>query len=191
MRIRRVGIVLGVIMLFGQSNTALARTADATTNCVTKLVADGQADSEGAIHATPVLVGCYDTYSQALAVATAPSSSDSRAISREDAPQQTALGTEWARPNFNGTSNTYSASSGCNTNTWTVDDLGSFNNTFQSGKGFGSCNSNHKYAGLNESGDSINCTPKSFWAISLSLLPVAPSSIRSSCSTVTRRDSQG
>jgi hypothetical protein len=70
------------------------------------------------------------------------------------------LGTEYGSTNFAGASTNYFATSGCASTTWQVSNVGAaVNDTFESGKGFGTCDHNRKFEHQNFGGASVLCTP--------------------------------
>ena len=65
-----------------------------------------------------------------------------------------------AAANYFGASASYYAPSGCGNTTWEVSYVGnSWNDLFESGKGFGTCDRNRKFEHSNFGGNSILCTP--------------------------------
>lgn len=128
---------------------------------------------DGVVEATPVLVGCFDTYADAVAAgsggaielassATPASTTDGDMTSAGVSTMASvAIGTEYNQTFYGGSSNTYFASSTCSSSTtWEVDYVGnSWNDLFESGKGFGGCDRNRKFKASQFGGDSILCTP--------------------------------
>lgn len=98
------------------------------------------------IRAKLVPVGCYDSRRQL------------RSLAREDT--DVMIGTEFNLNNYNGASKDYFAANTCQGDTWEVSLSGTAqNDTFQSGKGFGGCDHNKKFAGPSFGGNSLTCTP--------------------------------
>jgi hypothetical protein len=70
------------------------------------------------------------------------------------------LGTEYDSTGFAGGSTNYFASSGCAGTTWQVSNVGAgVNDTFESGKGFGTCDHNRKFEHADFGGAVVLCTP--------------------------------
>ena len=121
------------------------------------------------VSAEPVLIGCFDTYSEALAAGsgggiTAEAGVTPLTLSDTDAVTTSStvlIGTEWNETFYVGTSNSYFASSTCSASTtWQVSYVGdAWNDTFSSGKGFGGCDRNRKFEHSNFGGASLLCTP--------------------------------
>ncbi len=126
------------------------------------------------IEATPVEVGCYPTYAEALAAGsggsilvdatTSPSAltDDELSASSLDASTSTVvIGTEWIETGYTSTSKSYFASVTCSSRvSWEVGYVtDQWNDRFESGKGFGGCNRNRKFADSQFGGASILCTP--------------------------------
>lgn len=127
-----------------------------------------------AIRAVPVEIGCYATYAEAISAgsggaiqldASASPGSVTDADLEPAGPVTTAgsvaIGTEYDLVGFDGSSNTYFASSTCSASTtWEVDYVGdAWNDLFSSGKGFGGCDRNRKFKASQFGGISILCTP--------------------------------
>jgi hypothetical protein len=71
------------------------------------------------------------------------------------------IGTEYSETQYDGTSKSYFAAVTCSaTVTWEVSYVGdTWNDRFESGKGFGGCNHNRKFAASQFGGASVLCTP--------------------------------
>lgn len=122
------------------------------------------------ILAEPVLIGCYETYAEALAGGSEGAisvSADATPLTVTEASlaQTTSgsvlIGTEWLQISYNGVSKSYFASATCSSSlTWEVDYVtDSWNDTFASGKGFGGCDRNRKFQHAQFGGSSVLCTP--------------------------------
>jgi len=119
--------------------------------------------------AEPVLIGCFGTYSEALAAGsggaiTAEADATPLTISDPDlvtAASSVLIGTEWDATSYAGVSNSYFASSTCSTSTtWELSYVtDTWNDLFSSGKGFGGCDRNRKFEHSNFGGSSVLCTP--------------------------------
>jgi hypothetical protein len=140
------------------------------THCVVRLIPIAISD-DGAIEAEPVDGGCYASLETALeagtggvftaSVPTDPSSiSESLLDSSLVGASDVLLGTEYDSTNFAGASKSYFASSGCANTTWQVSNVGStWNDRFESGQGFGTCDHNRKFEHENFGGSVVPCTP--------------------------------
>jgi hypothetical protein len=126
------------------------------------------------IEATPVEVGCYPTYAEALAAGsggtiavdatTSPSSLTDDELSASLLEAQTGtvlIGTEWIETGYASTSHSYFATVTCSgVVSWEVGYVtDQWNDRFESGKGFGGCDRNRKFADSQFGGASILCTP--------------------------------
>lgn len=164
---KRVGIFACIMLIsgFGQ----LPARAAVGSHCAFVLQPVAQ-DSDGTTLATPVLIGCYPTHDEALAAgsdqAIAGSASMTTANQADASVQASAsglvlIGTEWGGSNFSGPSNDYFAASTCSaTDSWDVAYVGdTWNDRFQSGKGFGGCDTNKKFSASNFGGSVVTCTP--------------------------------
>ena len=114
----------------------------------------------GTVDTQAVWVGCYATYAQALAAgsggaidvppAVGPSGLSNAMLAAStdaDAGATVLIGTEWVGTGFAGASNSYFAASTCTTSTtWQVGYVtDAWNDAFNSGKGFGGCDTNRKF----------------------------------------------
>lgn len=128
----------------------------------------------GVIQATPVEVGCYATYAEALAAgsggaialdaSTTPSSLTEDELvdaTLEVTVSSVVIGTEWDETGFLDASKSYFAATTCSSLvTWEVGYVtDQWNDRFESGKGFGGCDRNRKFADSQFGGSSILCTP--------------------------------
>ena len=120
--------------------------------------------------AEPVLIGCFDTYAEALAAGSDGAisvSSDTTPLSLSEAavsaaPSSTVLiGTEFDNTFYSGSSKSYYASATCSASlTWEVGYVtDTWNDIFSSGKGFGGCDRNRKFQHSQFGGSSVLCTP--------------------------------
>jgi hypothetical protein len=124
------------------------------------------------VSAEPELVGCFATYELALEgglgpavdaeAGVAPESLTDEALSTFGASAlSVVIGTEWDGNSFTGASNSYTAPTTCSSSTtWQVANVGAtWNDRFQSGKGFGGCDTNRKFQHENFGGTVRVCTP--------------------------------
>jgi hypothetical protein len=117
------------------------------------------------------LIGCYSTFAQSLAAGTG----GALRVSERMTPQQLTdaevatdtragsvmIGSEFNLNNYGGVSQSYFAPSTCSaTDIWDVNYVGDdFNDKFNSGKGFGGCDHNKKFAAADFAGNVLTCTP--------------------------------
>jgi hypothetical protein len=121
--------------------------------------------------AQPELIGCFGTFSQALAAGSGgtiqlsstitPDRLTDRELSGGTRADQVLIGTEFFQRDFGGQSKSYFADSTCtDTNIWEAWYVGDqLNDTFASGKGFGGCDHNKKFEDANFGGNVLTCTP--------------------------------
>ncbi|MEA2580109.1 MAG: hypothetical protein QOE83_1001 [Actinomycetota bacterium] len=146
--------------------------AAAASNCAYVLVP--VSDEAGSSLVTPELIGCYATYSAALSAGsdgaiTVPSSMTPQRLSDAILADSTVdsdlsgvlIGTEWVLSSYAGNSTSYFAPSTCSSSqTWDLSYVGdAWNDRFNSGKGFGGCDSNKKFQDPNFGGTVLTCTP--------------------------------
>ena len=81
--------------------------------------------------------------------------------SATNAPDAVLIGTEYNSSGYAGASQSYFAPVTCSTGVvWEVADVGAtWDNRFQSGKGFGGCDTNKKFQNTNFGGNVLTCTP--------------------------------
>lgn len=144
-------------------------------HCVYRLVPIGPGVEPGAVEAAIQEEGCYATLEDALSVGTGLDVDLADGVTVASLTQETLdasvgdglvaaadvlLGTEYNEGNYFGASASYYASSGCANTTWEVSYVGnSWNDLFESGKGFGTCDRNRKFEHSDFGGRSILCTP--------------------------------
>jgi hypothetical protein len=119
-------------------------------------------------------LGCFDSLTEAVAVgtdgATEPVSSgigprtsfrqtDRQAMTEEDPEKRFLIGIEWNLINFDGGSRSYYFDRACNSNPIEVNVGDTWNDKFESGKGFSGCGANKKFEHVNQGGDVLLCTP--------------------------------
>jgi hypothetical protein len=168
----RVLAICGALLLLAcVPGTAAARSASGR-HCVFRLDPVSRPKPH-VISARLVKVGCFDTLSEAIEAGSGgaiklPSStnpadmtddliSDSTVTRVGD---DTLIGTEWSGTGFGGLSNNYLAPDACAGVTYEVAYVGDiWNDRFESGKGFGGCDTNKKFVHSNFGGDVLTCTP--------------------------------
>jgi hypothetical protein len=166
---RLVSIVAISFTMFGLLQPVRASTG---SNCAYLLVP--VSEDGGVTSASPTLIGCYATYSEALAAgsdgsidvppATTPTSLSDATLAEAAtalAVSDVLIGTEWNLNSYAGTSTSYFATSTCSsTQSWELSYVGdTWNDRFSSGKGFGGCNTNKKFEASNFGGSVLTCTP--------------------------------
>jgi hypothetical protein len=161
---------LTAVVVAGLLPMAVTATAaeDDAAHCAARF---GPADGEPS--ATVVDIGCFPTYAQALAAGSAggirvsagetPASltdADLESVTNPSA-SSVLIGTEYNETGFDGSSKSYFASVTCSASvTWEDSYVGdSWNDSFESGKGFGGCDHNRKFAASQFGGSSVLCTP--------------------------------
>jgi len=150
------------------TTVAPARAAEGE-HCATRLV---PLESVGAVtNARLELIGCFSTYDQALEAGTGTTLDISSEVTPTTLTAELAadfsttasvlIGTEYDLLNFSGDSQSYFASSTCSSGViWSVANVGpTWNDRFQSGKGFGGCDTNKKFEHENFAGAIRTCTP--------------------------------
>jgi hypothetical protein len=165
-----------LISIFAVSLTTfgLVQPAQASTgsNCAYLLVP--VSEDGGVTSASPTLIGCFDTYAEALAAGSegsidVPSSMTPARLtdatladtSMVPAASNVLIGTEWVASGYGGASTSYFAISTCSfSQSWEVSYVGdTWNDRFNSGKGFGGCDTNKKFEASNFGGSVLTCTP--------------------------------
>ena len=164
---KRVAIAAAVALV----TVGLATPASGATgeNCSFRLVPISQSGSTTT--ATLELIGCYGTYEEAIeagyggtvdvATDVSPSTFTQADIAVVAAASDVLIGTEWDGASYSQSSNSYFASSTCSSsNTWQVNYVGdTWNDRFESGKGFGGCDTNKKFQHADFAGSVQTCTP--------------------------------
>jgi hypothetical protein len=156
-------VVVLLIGLIGQ-----ARSAD-DQHCVSRLVPLETVGGRTLAELEPI--GCFATYDQALEAGSGTTVDVSATMTPEALTEQQAslvstaslvlIGTEFNGFDFGGDSQSYFAPSTCSSGvTWGVGNVGAeWNDRFQSGKGFGGCDTNKKFQHENFAGNVRTCTP--------------------------------
>ena len=153
----------------------LAAPADASQDeerhCVAFLVPVAPESEAGVTTAAVEDGGCYTTLEEALevgsgglvalAAGTSPAElTQSLLDSAVSAAADVLLGIEYDNTGFIGPSKSYFAASGCASTTWQVSNVGSnWNDRFESGVGFGTCDHNRKFEHADFGGSVVLCTP--------------------------------
>jgi hypothetical protein len=147
---------LFIIGLVLESEVGAIASDPSTQSCVVFLQATGPANSAGEILASPVDRGCYSTTAEALAA------SGGSLQSTPAAPTSTVvIGIEWDNTGFTGSNVIYEVASTCTASqSWVLNYVGdTWNDRFESGKGYGGCNHNKKFENADFGGAVLTCTP--------------------------------
>ncbi len=166
MKRRMAVLFVGVIVSIAPP---LSSSAAAGKHCAFRLIATSR---HGVVHeAKRQLVGCYETFSEALAAGShgqirVPSSTTPNQLTDKDlaiaaSGSDVLIGTEFNVTSFGGASNSYFAPSTCSANSiWETNYVGdAWNDYFSSGKGFGGCDHNKKFTAADFGGDVLTCAP--------------------------------
>jgi hypothetical protein len=150
-----------------------ANAEEQLDNCVVRLVPISDDPDPGPVETEPVDLGCYATFEEAVEVGTGggtqldkgttPSSLTQAALTSSTEPDlgDLLIGTEYTETDYASTSRSYFAPLTCSLGTsWEVSYVGNtFNDDFESGRGFGGCDTNKKFKASNFGGDVLTCTP--------------------------------
>jgi hypothetical protein len=160
----RALVIAGVLVGIAQP-----ASADMGEHCVFHLV---PLERIGVVvNADLELVGCFATYEQALEAGVGraidfegtvtPRTLTDETMSQVVGVTSVVIGTEYDNNSFTGESASYTASSTCTSaTTWQVPNVGAYwNDRFQSGKGFGGCDTNRKFQHEDFGGTVRICTP--------------------------------
>jgi hypothetical protein len=165
--VNRLGRILVIACVL--AGTAQPAEAAAGRHCTYSLVPIERVGV--VVNAEPELVGCFATYELALEAGLGPGvdiesgmtpmSLTDGALDSLGVTASVVIGTEWDGSNFTGNSNSYTAATTCSSSTtWQVANVGAtWNDRFQSGKGFGGCDTNRKFQHENFGGTVRVCTP--------------------------------
>jgi hypothetical protein len=170
--LRRFGNVASLLALAASVvATGPAAAGTGEQHCVVRLVPLSAETADGVVTASPRNEGCFSTLEAALEAGTGGDVTLAASVGPQDLTQSlleisiagasdVLLGTEYDSINFGGGSTNYFASSGCASTTWQVSNVGSaLNDTFESGKGFGTCDHNRKFEHADFGGAVQLCTP--------------------------------
>jgi hypothetical protein len=169
-KFRSVAFVGAALVLFLVIPAAAASQGE-DRHCVVNLVPIAPKTEDGVVSAALEEGGCFPTFEAALEAGTGgqvslPEGASPAELTQSlfDAPvtelASVLLGTEYDNTNFGGASNSYFASAGCASTTWQVSNVGAaWNDRFESGKGFGTCDHNRKFQHADFGGAVVLCTP--------------------------------
>jgi hypothetical protein len=163
-------MILGVVAI--TSLTAMGPSAQ-DSNCAVLLIPTGPGGEPNSTAAIEQDLGCYPTFAEALAAGSGgtmelPSSITPATLTQSaldeataDEPTSVLIGTEYTSTSYGGSSKSYFASETCSaTVTWEVAYVtDAWNDDFESGKGFGSCDHNKKFTDSQFGGSVLTCTP--------------------------------
>jgi hypothetical protein len=161
-------IRFGSVLVIAASVLALPMPAGADTgdHCSFRLVPVSQVGTTTT--AALELVGCYATFEQAIEGGAGgsvdlPAGTTPESLTQQDltAASDVLIGTEWDGANYLLGSVSYWAPSTCSsTQTWQLNYVGdSYNDRFESGKGFGGCDVNKKFQHADYAGSVLTCRP--------------------------------
>ncbi|MEX2274566.1 MAG: hypothetical protein WEA10_03230 [Actinomycetota bacterium] len=129
------------------------------------------------VETAPIDIGCFDTLSEALVAGSAGTLHPTPFVSLrtltdrsldegggstmdvEDPEKTFLIGIEYDLITFDGGTRSYYFDRACNANPIEVNVGDTWDDRFESGKGFAGCGSNKKFAGQNQNGDVHLCTP--------------------------------
>jgi hypothetical protein len=164
-------VAFGVASVVIQTaSPAIAALHEEDRHCVVHLVAQSQTE-DGVITAALEEGGCYPTFEQALEAGTGGQFASPGEISPGELTQtllddalvaagEVLIGTEYDSTGFLGQSRNFFAASGCAGTTWQVSNVGAtWNDRFESGRGFGTCDHNRKFQHADFGGTVVLCTP--------------------------------
>jgi hypothetical protein len=168
----RVLAICGALLLLAMTPASAGARSSAGRHCVFRLDPMSRA-APHVVSATLERVGCFDTLSEAIEAgsggaiqlprSTTPGSVTDRMISESTVARvgdDTLIGTEWNTTSYGGASNSYMAPDACAGVTYEVSYVGdTWNDRFESGKGFGGCDTNKKFVHSGFGGDVVTCSP--------------------------------
>jgi hypothetical protein len=162
---------LGVSAVFFLAAPAEAVPQDDDLHCVAFLVPIGPKSDAGVVTASLEEGDCYPTLEEALEGGTGGQVALPAGTSPDELTQpllnssvtaasDVLLGTEYDDTGLSGGSKSYFAATGCAITTWQVSNVGAFwNDRFESGVGFGTCDHNRKFEHADFGGSVVLCTP--------------------------------
>lgn len=165
-----ITLLVSTFAPIGMGGSAVA--ADGGQNCAVRLEPTGSGEGVGAVLTAPVDLGCYETLADAVAVGTGgtvtlPAGTSAGELTQsmlDSGGASTAssflLGIEYDDTSYGGSSLSYFASGDCVGTTWEDSYVGdTWNDRFESGKGFSSCDHNKKFEHKQFGGAILTCTP--------------------------------
>ena len=173
MRGRRIVVAITGMLLVGGMVSVPAQ-AQGGRHCAVRLQPVAARGAHSVIRARLVSLGCFGTFAEALKVGsggavkvsanTTPASLTQRQLNASTSVVPNAnvlIGTEYDDSGYTGSSMSYYAPTACaGDDIWEVNYVGdTWNDRFESGKGFGGCDHNRKFGAADFTGTSILCTP--------------------------------
>ena len=174
MRSMRIAAVVAALVVVGVAGSvSVPAQARWGRHCAARLEPVGAKDRHGVISARAVDIGCFPTFAEALfagsggavrvPAGTTPAGLTRRllAASSTAAPTVRLIGTEFTGFAYGADSRSYFAPTACaGGDVWELSYVGeAWNDVFESGKGFGGCDRNRKFAAAGFTGGSVLCTP--------------------------------
>ncbi len=170
--VRPVAACCALLLTFSIAGGPVAQARSAGRHCAYRLDPVSYDAATRTVSAELVPIGCYDTFAESLAAGSGGAIQVSRSTSPalltdamvSDATlasgADTLIGTEWATVNYSGSSNSYWAPDACAGTVYAVAYVGdAWNDDFESGKGFGGCDTNRKFEHSNFGGAVLTCSP--------------------------------
>jgi hypothetical protein len=167
----RVLAICGALLLLAMTPASAGARSSAGRHCVFRLDPVSRPRPH-VVSAALERVGCFDTLSEAVQAGSGGAIRLPRSTTPAGVTDQllrsstrriggdTLIGTEWTSTAFVGSSRNYFAQDACAGTTYEVDYVGdSWNDEFESGKGFGGCDTNKKFVHANFGGSVVTCTP--------------------------------
>jgi hypothetical protein len=162
-KLGRVFVAMAALVII-----AAPGNAENAGHCVLRLVPLHRVG--GVVDASLELVGCYPSYEEAIEAGLGGSADLVDGITpltltdemvASDVVTSVLIGTEYDLKTFLGESTSYAAPTTCSSSTsYQVANVGAYwNDRFQSGKGFGGCDTNRKFQHENFGGTVRVCTP--------------------------------
>jgi hypothetical protein len=149
--------------------TVTPARAAAAEHCATRLVPLEPAGGVTAARLEPI--GCFATFAEALEAGTGtridvswemtPATLTAETAAELSTASSVVIGTEYDSYSYGGGSQSYFAPETCSSGViWGVANVGfTWNDRFQSGKGFGGCDTNRKFQHEDFGGEVKTCTP--------------------------------
>jgi hypothetical protein len=170
---KSVQFAIATLLVASSMFSSSPASAAVGRHCAYRLIPIGAARG-GVISARLDLVGCFATFSEALragssgGIHVSADTSPASLTERQLRSQSTAtgrgsvlIGTEYDLTLYAGGSSNYFAATTCTgSTTWQVPSIAApWNDRFESGKGFGGCDTNKKFRNPNFGGTVVTCTP--------------------------------
>ncbi len=167
----RVLAICGALLLVAMTPVSAGARSGAGRHCA-YIVEPVTRSKPHVVSARLVRVGCFESLSGSIEAGTGgavrlPAQTDPSdltdgliAASTLSRVGNVVIGTEWNGDGFSGTSRDFMAPDTCAGTTYEVAYVGdTWNDKFESGKGFGGCDTNRKFVHSDFGGDVLTCTP--------------------------------